>query len=160
MRTAARQIKFWVCLRGIAGASYAADSECRGRHIGERPLLDSLARAKSLGLHTLQFNAVVRSNLPAGHLYERLEFAVKSSDKSNDDMRKKAGEALAKRGGVCYNETVKRRKNAANAAKGRQRAQNAHRAEYRRTADDTAKAIQNNLCQKAQGSKHRPLRLL
>ena len=68
-------------------------------------------------------------------------------------------ETLAKRGGVCYNEAMKRRKNAANAAKGRQRAQNAHRAEHR-SANDTAKAIQNKLCQKAQGSKHRPLRLL
>ena len=41
-------------------------------------------------------------------------------------MRKKAGEPLAKRGGVCYNEIVECRKNAASAAKGRQRAQNAH----------------------------------
>lgn len=74
MRTAAKQIKFWVCLRGIANASYAVDSECRGRHIGERLVKDSLARAKSLGFHTLQFNAVVRSNVPARHLYERLGF--------------------------------------------------------------------------------------
>ena len=61
-------------MRGIANASYAVDSECRGRHIGERLVKDSLARAKSLGFHTLQFNAVVESNLHARHLYDRLGF--------------------------------------------------------------------------------------
>ena len=58
----------------IANASYAVRSSCRGRHIGEKLVTDCLARAKEIGFRVLQFNAVVESNRPARHLYERLGF--------------------------------------------------------------------------------------
>ena len=61
-------------LEGISNASYAVDAECRGRHIGEKLVLDCLSQAKKLGFGILQFNAVVENNIHARHLYERLGF--------------------------------------------------------------------------------------
>jgi len=58
----------------IANASYAVSSSCRGRHIGEKLVLDCLENAKRLGFKIMQFNAVVESNIHARHLYERLGF--------------------------------------------------------------------------------------
>lgn len=58
----------------IANASYAVDASCRGKHIGEKLVLDSLAQAKKNGFGVMQFNAVVESNSHARHLYERLGF--------------------------------------------------------------------------------------
>ena len=58
----------------IANASYAVDSACRGRHIGEKLVTDCLAQAKRLGFAIMQFNAVVENNIHARHLYERLGF--------------------------------------------------------------------------------------
>ena len=58
----------------IANASYAVAARCRGRHIGEQLVKDSLKTAKKLGFRILQFNAVVESNHAARHLYERLGF--------------------------------------------------------------------------------------
>ena len=58
----------------ISNASYAVSSACRGRHIGEKLVLDCLKVAKDLGFRVLQFNAVVESNTHARHLYERLGF--------------------------------------------------------------------------------------
>ena len=58
----------------IANASYAIDSTCRGKHIGEKLVLDCLSQAKKAGFRLLQFNAVVESNIHARHLYERLGF--------------------------------------------------------------------------------------
>jgi L-amino acid N-acyltransferase YncA len=58
----------------ICNASYAVASEARGRHIGEKLVLDCLSRGKTLGFRVLQFNAVVESNIHARHLYERLGF--------------------------------------------------------------------------------------
>ncbi len=58
----------------ICNASYAVSSEARGRHIGEKLVLDCLSRGKALGFRVLQFNAVVESNIHARHLYERLGF--------------------------------------------------------------------------------------
>lgn len=58
----------------IANASYAVDSACRGKHIGEALVTDCLKQAKKLGFGILQFNAVVESNIHARHLYERLGF--------------------------------------------------------------------------------------
>ena len=58
----------------IANASYAVDSSCRGKHVGEKLVLDCLAQAKTQGFRLLQFNAVVESNVHARHLYERLGF--------------------------------------------------------------------------------------
>ena len=58
----------------IANASYAVASGLRGRHIGEKLVLDSLRMGKELGFRVMQFNAVVESNIHARHLYERLGF--------------------------------------------------------------------------------------
>lgn len=58
----------------ICNASYAVSSSSRGRHIGEKLVTDCLKAARSIGFRILQFNAVVESNLPARHLYERLGF--------------------------------------------------------------------------------------
>ena len=58
----------------ICNASYAVSSEARGRHIGEKLVLDCLKVGKEIGFSVLQFNAVVESNTHARHLYERLGF--------------------------------------------------------------------------------------
>ncbi len=58
----------------ICNASYAVASEARGRHIGEKLVLDCLEKGRALGFRVLQFNAVVESNLRARRLYERLGF--------------------------------------------------------------------------------------
>ena len=58
----------------IANASYAVASAARGKHIGEMLVLDSIRKARGLGFHILQFNAVVESNVHARHLYERIGF--------------------------------------------------------------------------------------
>ena len=58
----------------ICNASYAVSSEARGRHIGEKLVLDCLEKGRELGFRVLQFNAVVESNLSARRLYERLGF--------------------------------------------------------------------------------------
>lgn len=41
----------------IANASYAVDSSCRGKHIGEKLVSDCLTQAKKSGFKLLQFNA-------------------------------------------------------------------------------------------------------
>ena len=58
----------------IANASYAVDRACRGQHVGEKLVRDSLARGRENGFRILQFNAVVASNIHARHLYERIGF--------------------------------------------------------------------------------------
>jgi L-amino acid N-acyltransferase YncA len=58
----------------ICNASYAVSSNMRGRHIGEKLVLDCLKQAKLQGFGVLQFNAVVSTNIHARHLYERLGF--------------------------------------------------------------------------------------
>ena len=58
----------------ISNASYAVSSSCRGQHIGEKLVRDSLCQAKALGFRILQFNAVVETNIHARHLYERIGF--------------------------------------------------------------------------------------
>ena len=58
----------------ICNASYAVASEVRGKHVGEKLVLDCLSKGKELGFRVLQFNAVVESNIHARHLYERLGF--------------------------------------------------------------------------------------
>lgn len=58
----------------IANASYAVSAECRGKHIGEKLVLDCLDRAREHGFRIMQFNAVVASNTHARHLYERIGF--------------------------------------------------------------------------------------
>ena len=58
----------------ICNASYAVSSESRGKHIGEKLVLDCMEQAKNTGFKILQFNAVVESNIHARHLYERIGF--------------------------------------------------------------------------------------
>ena len=58
----------------ICNASYAVASESRGKHIGEKLVLDCIQIAKEIGFIILQFNAVVETNLHARHLYERIGF--------------------------------------------------------------------------------------
>ena len=58
----------------ICNASYAVRGDQRGRHIGESLVRHCMTTAKALGYRILQFNAVVRSNTSALHLYEKLGF--------------------------------------------------------------------------------------
>lgn len=58
----------------ICNASYAVSSSYRGMHIGELLVKDSIKQAKKAGFGILQFNAVVKTNIHARHLYERLGF--------------------------------------------------------------------------------------
>lgn len=58
----------------IANASYAVSSAMRGKHIGEKLVLDSMNVAKDKGFLILQYNAVVETNYAARHLYEKLGF--------------------------------------------------------------------------------------
>lgn len=58
----------------ICNASYAVKSDLRGQHIGEKLVTDCIKQAKEIGFKVLQFNAVVKSNTAALHLYEKLGF--------------------------------------------------------------------------------------
>ena len=58
----------------ISNASYAVRSAARGLHIGEALVRHCLSKGRELGFRILQFNAVVKSNLGAIHLYEKLGF--------------------------------------------------------------------------------------
>ena len=58
----------------IANASYAVSQKHRGKGIGEKLVQDSLRQGTLQGFHILQFNAVVKSNIGAIHLYQKLGF--------------------------------------------------------------------------------------
>lgn len=58
----------------ICNASYAVKSDLRGRHIGEKLVKHCIKTAKELGFKILQFNAVVKTNASALHLYNKLGF--------------------------------------------------------------------------------------
>lgn len=58
----------------ISNASYAVRSTARGMHIGRALVTDCLKQAKENGFRILQFNAVVKSNVTAVALYEKLGF--------------------------------------------------------------------------------------
>ena len=58
----------------LCNASYAVRTDSRGRHIGEKLVLDCLKQGRIHGFRLLQFNAVVASNTRARHPYERLGF--------------------------------------------------------------------------------------
>ena len=58
----------------ISNTSYAVKKGMRGHHIGERLVVHSLGKAKELGFRIMQFNAVVKTNENALHLYEKLGF--------------------------------------------------------------------------------------
>lgn len=58
----------------ICNASYGVKSQLRGMHIGENLVKHCLKTAKENGFKILQFNAVVKTNKAARHLYEKLGF--------------------------------------------------------------------------------------
>lgn len=58
----------------ICNTSYAVDGSMRGNHIGEKLVRNSLKQGKELGFGILQFNAVVKSNVYARRLYEKIGF--------------------------------------------------------------------------------------
>lgn len=58
----------------ISNASYAVSAAARGQGVGERLVRDCLMQAKIRGFRILQFNAVVKTNTAARHLYEKLGF--------------------------------------------------------------------------------------
>lgn len=58
----------------IANASYAVKSAARGLHVGEKLVIHCIEKGRELGFKLLQFNAVVRTNYNAIHLYEKLGF--------------------------------------------------------------------------------------
>ena len=58
----------------IANSSYAVKSSKRGNNISEELVKHSLKKAAELGFGVLQFNAVVKSNAAAIHLYKKLGF--------------------------------------------------------------------------------------
>jgi len=58
----------------ISNASYAVKSTARGLRIGEQLVIHSTKKGKELGFKILQFNAVVKTNTAALHLYEKLGF--------------------------------------------------------------------------------------
>ncbi len=58
----------------ICNASYAVKEGMRGRHIGELLVRDCIKKAPEFGFKILQFNAVVKSNKAAIHLYNKLGF--------------------------------------------------------------------------------------
>lgn len=58
----------------ISNASYAVDLKVRGKHIGEKLVMHCIHQAYQEGFRVLQFNAVVKTNIHARHLYERCGF--------------------------------------------------------------------------------------
>ena len=58
----------------ISNASYAVRKDARGQHIGEKLVLDCIKEGREHGFRILQFNAVVKTNYSARHLYEKLGF--------------------------------------------------------------------------------------
>lgn len=58
----------------ISNASYAVDSKVRGKHVGEKLVMHCIHQAYQEGFRILQFNAVVKTNVHARHLYERCGF--------------------------------------------------------------------------------------
>lgn len=58
----------------ISNASYAVAANVRGKHIGEKLVKHCIQQARKEGFRILQFNAVVKTNIHARHLYERCGF--------------------------------------------------------------------------------------
>lgn len=58
----------------IGNTSYGVSDDVRGRGIGRALVEDSIEKAREWGFRLLQFNAVVRTNAGAIHLYESLGF--------------------------------------------------------------------------------------
>lgn len=71
----------------IANASYCVGKNSRNLHIGEKLVTDCLVQAKKLGFKIMQFNAVVKTNANARHLYEKLGFIQLGTIKGGFKMK-------------------------------------------------------------------------
>ena len=71
----------------IANASYCVRKNSRNLHIGEKLVTDCLVQAKKLGFKIMQFNAVVKTNANARHLYEKLGFIQLGTIKGGFKMK-------------------------------------------------------------------------
>lgn len=60
----------------LSNASFAVSAKARGHHIGEALVRHCLEAAKRCGFKILQFNAVVKTNIAARKLYEKLGFVA------------------------------------------------------------------------------------
>ncbi|MDD4311654.1 MAG: GNAT family N-acetyltransferase [Eubacteriales bacterium] len=58
----------------ICNASYAVNKRARRQGVGEALVKDCMQQAKTIGFRILQFNAVVKTNASALHLYKKLGF--------------------------------------------------------------------------------------
>ena len=58
----------------ISNTSYAVKSSVRGCKIGEKLVAHSIETGRKLGFSLMQFNAVVKTNYSAIHIYEKLGF--------------------------------------------------------------------------------------
>ena len=76
-------------LGGICNASFAVRKSQRGKHVGEKLVVDCIEKARTIGFRIMQFNAVIESNAHARHLYERLGFIL--SGMVPDGFRMKDG---------------------------------------------------------------------
>ncbi len=78
----------------ICNASYAVASDMRNQGIGEALVRDCMQQGAAHGFRVLQFNAVVKTNFAARHLYEKLGFTqlgtiiggFRKSDGSYEDI--------------------------------------------------------------------------
>ena len=71
----------------ICNASYGVLNGYRGNHIGESLVKDCIAVGKKIGFSVLQFNAVVKTNYSARHLYEKLGFIQLGTIKNGFRMK-------------------------------------------------------------------------
>ena len=71
----------------ICNASYGVLSNYRGKHIGEALVKNCIAVGKEIGFSILQFNAVVKTNYSARHLYEKLGFIQLGTIKNGFRMK-------------------------------------------------------------------------
>lgn len=78
----------------ICNASYAVATNGRNQGVGEALVRDCIQQGAKNGFRVLQFNAVVRTNFAARHLYEKLGFkrlgtiegGFRKSDGSYEDI--------------------------------------------------------------------------
>lgn len=71
----------------ICNASYGVLSNYRGKQIGESLVKNCIAVGKEIGFSILQFNAVVKTNYSARHLYEKLGFIQLGTIKNGFRMK-------------------------------------------------------------------------
>lgn len=60
----------------VANASYCMNKAFRGKKLFSSLVQESLNQAKNLGFKGMQFNAVVASNTPAIHTYQKVGFEI------------------------------------------------------------------------------------